>query len=205
MLFIDHENKDGTVAVCDTDDGVIENISRMRCANLQSSGVVILSWSNAQSKLTVAMKLKSVKCFFRKIKVASDDELYAYLKTYSFYPITEVLNKWHTSLDLDRMCRLFNYLETEQYVIVVLGLSNGDTLIVNMCEDLTFVMKVIRGSWFFKTYPSCSGEFFNRRALKRGVSLDLNSEEAYLHMVDRNNRTLFYNEYTDEYVVKELR
>lgn len=188
MFYIDHILKDGRLAVADTDDGVIDIVSQDEYNSYINQGIKIYYWNEAKGYITSSLNRNCNYRFYRKLQRNCDEaELKEYLNKYSIYHIAQKLNEFNTSLDLNKLCRLFDYSQTQGYYILALGLTDDMTLFCIIDEEYNMSCKVINGSWHFEKFPSCSGDYIAgliNRFIANSSSIDC--DETYLMLYSQD-------------------
>lgn len=199
MFFVDHVLKDGRLAVADTDDGIIDIISNEEFKEYSKRGIKINYWDEAKSQITSSLNRNCNYKLYRKLQRNCDEsELKEYLDKYSIYHIAQKLNEFNTELDLNKMCRLFDYSQTQGYFILVLGLVDDMVMLAIIDEEYNMACTILRGSWHFEKYPSCNGSFLARMINKVGLSYpSLNLDEPYITMYSSDLSVIcFISHYT---------
>ena len=188
MFFVDHKLKDGRLAVADTDDGVIDIVTMREYNDYLSQGIRICFWEEAKGYITGSMNRNCNYKLFRKLQRDCDERsIKEYLEMYSIYSISQKLNEYNTSLDLDRLCRVFDYEQTQGYFILALALTDNMTLLAILDDDYNMACTVINGVWHFEMYPSCSGSFLARLINKAGLGYPSHQlDEPYIIMYSQD-------------------
>ena len=191
MFFISHvaNNK---YAVVDTDDGVIDLLSRHEYIFYQAKGFNIMSWQDVKGYITEKMYRHSVSKLYKYLlKCNSDAELAQYLHFNVVYPIVDILNSHGLQLSLRNLCRFFNYSQTGGYFVIVLGVSDNKTLVCTIYEELAIDTKILDRDIKFGLYPSCSGWQINRLLAKVNLSFNALSDSCtYLLMYSDDYSTI---------------
>lgn len=199
MFYIDHMDfKNEKYAVADSDDGVIDLISLQEFNEYGRQGIKINTWDEATSLITGRMVRNCNYHLWKKLqRGCSSDELSEYLRKYSVYNISEILNKYADCLDLNTPCKIFDYSQTSNYFIFTIYLMSGNLLAVRVDSDYDVVVCYINGNWHYEKYPSCSGNMLARLFNK----FDLNTsgiiaDEPYLLLYSSDNsRLLLFRHY----------
>lgn len=183
MFFISHK-VDDKYAVVDTDDGVIDLFTSTEIDTYRYKGFTILTYKEASVKFTDKMYRVSLSKLYKKLsKLSYDTELKDYLNRYAVYSILDILVTNNLVLNLDNLCRLFDYSQTGGYFVLVLGVSGNKTLICTIYDELAIDTVILDGNIKFGLYPSCSGWQINKLLSKVNSSSDVISDSCtYLLM-----------------------
>ena len=188
MFFVDHVLKDGRIAVADTDDGVIDIITKEEYNSYATQGIKICFWNEAKGYITGSLNRNCNYRLFRKLQRNCDErDIKEYLDTYSIYSISQKLNEFNTSLDLNKMCRVLDYSQSQGYYILILGLSDDLTMLAIITDEYNMACTVVKGTWHLEKYPSCNGTFLARMINSVGLSYpSLNLDEPYITMYSKD-------------------
>lgn len=188
MFYIDNiDNENNLYGIADSDDGIIEYLDKNKLIDLENHGLKIHTWDSAKTIVTLSMNKNCNYRLWRKlVRDCSDSDVFEYLKSHSVYSITNKLNEYNTQLHLRRLCRCFDYSQTNSYYLIVLGLLNGFTLLLRIDSDYNCIVSVVEANLHFEKYPSCAGNFISRLYAKQGGTCDVVADELYI---------LMYNEY----------
>lgn len=198
MFYIDHYCDDERIAVADSDDGVIEIITKQQMQEYANQGIQILTWQDAKGFVTTRMNNICNYCLWRKLnRGCSEDELMDYFQRYSNY--TVVHNSQFSGVDYNSRCRIFKYNEVSNYFVVVLFLKGGFPLIIRINDTYECIAQVIKTPCIFKSYPSCSGFLIKQMLKRKSITENFNivSDEVYLILYERyTDDIILFNHYT---------
>lgn len=198
MFYIDHYCDDGRIAVADSDDGVIELITKQQMQEYANHGIQILTWQEAKGFVTTRMNNNCNYCLWRKLsRGCSEDELMEYFQKYSNYTVVHMSQ--FSGVDYNTRCRIFRYNESCNYFIVVLYLKGGFPLIMRINDSYECIAHIIETPCVFKSYPSCSGFLIKQMLKRRNITENFNivSDETYLLFYERyTGDIILFNQYT---------
>lgn len=200
MFYIDHYNSDGTVAIADSDDGAIDIVTKQEMQEYQNQGIQILTWNEAKAYVTGRMNHNCNYYLWRKLnRNCSEDELMEYFQKYSNYTIVHNANSIGSGIDYSKRCRIFNYVETLNYYIIVLFLKNGFPLVLRIDAEFECISYVIQEPCIFKSYPSCSGFMVKQLLNKKNIlgNYNLKADEVYLILYSLETKYIvLFNQFT---------
>lgn len=197
MYYIDHiDTNKKLYGVADSNDGIIEMLSQKDFNNYVSNGIEILTWDKAKTVITGKMNRICNYHLWNKVKRGSSgDEMLEYLRKYSVYHISEILNKFGTAIDFSKKCKIFDYSITSNYYIMTFYLVNGSIVVLRIDSDYDVEINML-GNFHFEDYPSCSGDFLRRYLRQKGFDVTNIIDSPYLVLYSQNSsEILLVNHY----------
>lgn len=199
MFYVDHfDSRRKLYGVADSDDGVINLVTKEELLDFKQSGINIMSWNQAKQYITSSMNRNCNYHLWRKlVSNCNESDLVEYLKTYSVYTIACKLNELSTSIDFSKRIRLFDYSQINEYFLIVLPLQNQEMLIFRIDSDFECVCIHIPAGFHQETYPSIAGNFIARQLQRQCCDFSgIYPDETYLVFYNSNNtKLLLVNQY----------
>ena len=198
MLYIDYKNTDkGIYGVADTDDGIIETYTEKGLKAITSHGLVVSDWDFIKQYVTPKMIRTCNYNLWRKLRyISNEEDLIPYLKKYSIYNITDVLNKYKLWINFNKGCEVFKYDEVFDYFLVTLTLSDNSILVLKINSEYNITTIRLDDINTDKNIISCAG-FVTKKVLKNFDFSSISDSETYLVFHSKDNKKLYYIKHKD--------
>lgn len=180
-MYILSHIENGKYAVADTDDRVIELLSKEQFESYKLSGVDIETWEGAKSWVTYTMLRTSAYKVYNQIKRSlTGADLLEYLQTHIIYRLSHIYNQFSVSPDWSRGIKVLDYGDTQGFFIVVIWLSNNQRAILKVTENNESFTQLVPYTCDYKNYSAGSGYMYNIVLKRNGLEI-ANLDESTIY------------------------